>query len=119
MQPKLLDILSRMEVPIENELLARYLKGELDDAGRQQVEEKLQAGDIMEQDAWEGWQQAGAKHMLQQADEINKHLEKQLYLPKRRLRQKPITNLPLTWWMFGLVLIIILLAWVIIHYLSN
>jgi hypothetical protein len=115
MHPKLPDILANREAPIENEDLVRYLKGDLDDAARHSIEEKLTDGNQMEQDAWEGWQQSAEPgKMFDAAEEINRKLTRQLHPAPLHKRKRPITQLPVIWWVFGLILIIVLLAWVII-----
>lgn len=119
MHPKLPDILANKGVPIDNEQLAKYLKGELDEAARHEVEKILTSGDALEQEAWEGWQESANPHkIVNAAEEINKLLVRQLHPPPARKRKKPITQLPVIWWVFGLVLIIVLMAWVIISLLS-
>jgi anti-sigma factor RsiW len=115
MHPKLPDILANRDAPIDNEQLIQYLKGDLDDANRHAIEEKLTEGNQMEEDAWEGWQQSAEPvKMIQAAEEINRSLMRQLHQPAPRKRKRPITQLPVVWWVFGLILIIVLLAWVII-----
>jgi anti-sigma factor RsiW len=114
MHPKLYEILTHKEGSLDNEMLAKYLSGELDDAARNALEKQLQAGNEMEQDAWEGWQQAGSNKVLDHANEINKHLERQLNPASGRKRKRPIKDLPVLWLVFGLVIIILLVAWAII-----
>jgi hypothetical protein len=119
MHPKLLDILKNKEVPIDNEQLAQYLSGKLDDTAAHDLEKELDKGGEMEADAWEGWQQGAAHQMLQQVEEINKNLEKQLHPTPIRPRKRPIKDLPVIWWVFGLVFVLIVLAWVMIRFLGN
>jgi|688.fasta_scaffold15018_7 hypothetical protein len=115
MHPKLPDILAKHEAPLDHELLIRYLKGDLDDATRHEMEEKLANGNQMELDAMEGWQQTSAPdQMIQAAEEINRHLLRQLHPASPHKRKRPITQLPVVWWVFGLILILVILAWVII-----
>jgi len=115
MHPKLPDILANREAPIDNEQLIRYLKGDLDDTTRHEIEELLTNGNQMDQDAMEGWQQTPEpEKMVQAAEDINRHLARQLHPALPHKRKRPITQLPVVWWVFGLILIIVLLAWVII-----
>jgi hypothetical protein len=119
MRPKLFDILSNKEVPIDNEQLAKYLGGDLDDAARHEVEQALTSGNNLEQDAWEGWQQTeDKKKMLQAAEEINKRLSRQLQSPVIHKRKKPITQLSLVWWVTGFILVLVLMAWLVIFLLG-
>jgi type VI protein secretion system component VasF len=52
--------------------------------------------------------------MIQAAEEINRHLLRQLHPASPHKRKRPITQLPVVWWVFGLILILVILAWVII-----
>jgi hypothetical protein len=120
MHPNLPDILSKQEVPIDNKLLADYLSGKLNDAEQNALEKKLMEGSAMENDAMEGWQEAGPNvNMLQHAEEINRKLQKQLHPTPARKSKKIITNLPVVWWVFGLLLALIVIAWVIISIMSR
>ncbi len=119
MHPNLLDILSNQEVPIDNKLLADYLSGNLNDAERHALEKKLMEGEALEQDAMDGWQQAGPNvDMLRHAEEINRKLQKQLHPPPARKRKKIITDLPVMWLVFGLLFALVVIAWFIISRLS-
>lgn len=119
MHPKLLEILTKKEVPIDNEQLVRYLSGELDDDKRHDMEEELESGHAMEADALEGWMQAAdSRKMLRHAEEINRQLNRQLETSHGKKRKRPISEMPVTWWVFGLVFVLIIIAWVIISLLS-
>ncbi len=119
MHPKLPDILANRETPIDNEQLIRYLKGDLDDAARHDIEAKLTDGSSLEQDALEGWQHSAEPgRLVTAANDINRHLARQLHPATPRKRKRPITRFPLIWWVFGLILVVIFLAWAIISLLS-
>lgn len=118
MDPKIIEILSRQEGTIPNDQLAKYLSGKLDEDARHEVEKILEQGDNMEQDAWEGWQQAAAGKLLLHAEEVNRHIEKTLSTSQKRKRKRPLDNLPIVWVLSGFILILILIAWVIIRNLA-
>jgi anti-sigma factor RsiW len=116
MNPKIIDILSQNESTVSNDELAKYLSGKLDEKARHEVEMILEQGDEMEHDAWEGWQQAASGKVLLHAEAVNRHIEKELASPQKRIRKKPLENLPITWILFTFILIIVLIAWAIIRY---
>lgn len=119
MHPKLPEILANKGVPIDNELLASYLKGELDETASHEIEKLLSGGDVLEQEALEGWLQSeNPLEIVHAADEINKSISRQLQTHVQQKRKRPITQFPLSWWVFGLILVIICIAWVIINLLG-
>ena len=120
MHPKLLDILTQKEGAIDNDMLAKYLSGKLDEESRHEIEKQLMQGGTLEEDAWEGWHQAGnPPNLIKQAEELNKHLQQQLHPANARRKRKAIRDFPLSWWMYGLVIILVIIAWVIIKFLGN
>ncbi len=120
MHPELLDILSQKHAGVDPKTLEKYLSGHLDDETRHQVEKILQEGDSFENEAWEGWQHASTpQNLMKHADEINRHLQQQLEPANTKRKRKAIKEFPLSWWMYGLVFILIFIAWGIIHYLSS
>jgi hypothetical protein len=118
MDPKIIEILSRQEGTIPNDQLAKYLSGKMDEDARHEIEKILEQGDNMEQDAWEGWQQAAAVKILLHADEVNRHIEKTLSANPKKKRKKTIDSMPIIWILSGFILILILIAWAIIRYLA-
>ena len=120
MRPELLDILSRKQVGIDNDTLEKYLSGQLSDEARHQVEKVLQEGDELEEEAWDGWQNAAdKKELVKHAHEINLRLNQQLGATTKRKRRRPIKDLPVTWLVFGLLLVVIFIAWAIIKLMAE
>jgi anti-sigma factor RsiW len=120
MRPELLDILSRKQVGIDNETLEKYLSGQLNDEARHQVEKILQDGDTLEEEAWDGWQNASnPANLINHAEDINRRLLQQLHPANAKRKRRAIKEFPLSWWVYGLVIILALIAWGIIHFLSK
>ncbi|MES2774939.1 MAG: hypothetical protein V4722_12180 [Bacteroidota bacterium] len=87
MDNKLLNILTSKEVPIENQQIIDYLKGELDNTTQQRLEE-TELEDAMMQDAMEGLQSVQDKVRLEiMAREINHTLQKKLALQKNKHKE--------------------------------
>ncbi len=121
MDNKLLDILPHTETPIDDEMLAKYLSGVRDEEARHEVEKLLQQGGELEQEAWEGWHQTGSgPRVVEHARDLNRKLKQQLQPAGVRVRKKPIKNLPaVTWWVIGLVFLLLLVAWAIIWQMAT
>ncbi|MCU0402925.1 MAG: hypothetical protein MUE99_00115 [Chitinophagaceae bacterium] len=120
MRHKLLDILTRKEGPIDNEALAKYLSEKLDEEARHEVEKQLMEGSEFEDDAWEGWQYAGkGPNLLKHAEDINKKLQQQLHPAQSKRKRKAIKDFPLGWWVYGLIIILVIVAWALISYLMG
>lgn len=120
MRPELLDILKRKHAGIDNIMLEKYLSGQLSDDARHQFEKVLQEGGELEENAWDGWEQApNKKALLKHAQEINARLQQQLSPSQKVKRKKPIKELSITWWVFGLILVLIFIAWAIIKHLAG
>lgn len=121
MKPELLQILQNGQpLGIDEARLSAYLSNQLDEAARQEVEQQLMEAGALEQDAWEGWQEApNSEELLQQAASINAHLQQQLHPTPKRPRKKPIQHLPWIWWLIGFLLVLVLLAWFVVHQLHR
>jgi hypothetical protein len=120
MRTKLFDILTQKEGPIDNDALAKYLSGKMEEEAKHEVEKQLMHGGNMEEDAWEGWQQASNNRtLLSHADEINRRLAQQLHPANSKRKRKAIKDFPLAWWIYGLVIILAIIAWGIIYYIAK
>ncbi len=115
MKPNLLDILSHQEVPIDSKKLNEYLTGNMDPETEHALEKDLMHASELESDAWDGWQEVSKKkNILTNAEDIHKKLNQQLQPSAKRTPRKAIKDLPLNWWLIGLVLILLIAAYFII-----
>lgn len=121
MKPDLLHILQEGKpLGIDDAQLAAYLSNQLDEAARHEVEQQLLQAGALEEDAWEGWQQApNAAALLQHAADINAHLQQQLQAKPKRPRKKSIKALPWLGWLLAFLLALVLLGWWIIYLLAD
>jgi len=115
MKPNLLDILSHQEVPIDSKKLNEYLTGKMDSENEHAIEKEMMQSSELESDAWDGWQQAShKKNILRDAEDINRKLAQQLQPATKRTPRKPIREMPLNWWLLGLLLVLLVGAYFII-----
>ena len=119
MHNDLLDILSRKTMPITNEQLINYLKGDLTDEERHDIEKTILNSGI-DNEVLEGLQLVANKGKISQYQhDINKGLREKLQqkTPKRKRNKQP----QLSWlvWMTGGILALIILLWLIMHLLQN
>lgn len=87
MDNKLLNILQSKEVPIENQQIIDYLKGDLNNVSQQQLEE-LEQDDAMMQDAMEGLNSIQDMARLEMMTrEMNQSLQKKLAAQKNKHKE--------------------------------
>jgi ABC-type bacteriocin/lantibiotic exporter with double-glycine peptidase domain len=87
MDNKLLNILQSKEVPIENQQIIDYLKGDLNNVSQQQFEEQEQ-DDAMMQDAMEGLNSIQDMARLEMMTrEMNQSLQKKLVAQKNKHKE--------------------------------
>ena len=97
---------------LPEEKLMAYLQGTLPTEETHEVEQWL-AQDGPESDAIEGLQQLQAAEAQQAVNKINRHLQTQLHGSKRR--HKAITSFSWAWISVGLLLLLAVLAYIVIH----
>ncbi len=115
MKPNLLDILTHQEVPIDSKKLNDYLTGKMDSENEHAIEKEMMQSSELESDAWDGWQQAShKKNILIDVEDINKKLVHQLQPAQKRTPRKAIREMPLNWWLLGLLLALLVGAYFII-----
>jgi len=121
MNNDLLNILSNSNKDIDNQKLMDYLSGKLNDQEKHEVEIWMVDNDF-ENEALEGLQQiAGTnnKKLEGYVDQLNKELHQYITQKKDRREKRKISN---PFWVYvaiALILLIIILAYMVIHKAST
>ena len=119
MHNDLLDILSRKTMPITNEQLISYLKGDLTDEERHEIEKAILNSGV-DNEALEGLLMVANKEKISQYQhDIKKGLREKLQ--QKSPKRKKSKQLQLSWilLMTGGILAFIILLWLIMHLLQN
>jgi hypothetical protein len=119
MHPDLLDILSHKESPISNQQLIDYLTGNMNDEQSNAFEKSIVASG-MDNEALEGLQMMRSKEKITQYQlEINKSLRETLQQKKAPKKKKTVIQLPYLIILTVALLALILLLWVLFHFLQS
>lgn len=113
------DILSHLSTSIDQETLLLYLKGQLSEEKKHEVE-KLMLQDEFEGEALEGLEEISDKEQIQYMLEmLNRDLKKKTQKKKQRREKMKIKDQP---WLYISILILILLlalCYIVIHRMLN
>ncbi len=120
MKNKLLDILRNNKVPVENSDLVKYITNQLSNEEQHELEKNFpEAG--FEIDAMEGKSYMPNQQRIDQITaELNNKLLHQLNQKNlKHKHKKGLLQMPWTWITFGIIISILILAFLIINYLKH
>ncbi len=117
MSKNLKDILSRLSAEVDQEILLRYLQGQLNEEQKHEVEKKMLASDFTN-DAMEGLQEIKNKERITfMVDQLNRDLRKKLEKKKKFREKLRISQQPWVLIAILIILLFIVLSYFIIQWL--
>lgn len=109
------DILSRFSGEIDQEILIKYLQGQLTEEQKHEVEKKMLDSNFHD-DALEGLQEIRNKEKLALlVDQMNRDLKRKLEKKKFRREKFRIKDQPWIYIAIIIILLLIVLSYVVIH----
>ncbi|MFT3824285.1 MAG: hypothetical protein QM731_10205 [Chitinophagaceae bacterium] len=119
MSNDLLNILSNSNKDIDNQKLMDYLSGTLSDQDKHEVEAWMLENDFAN-DAIEGLEQVDNSRRLETlVDQLNRDLHNKLQQKNERKAKRKLKEYPWIYFAVILVLILVVLAFFVIHYLQR
>ncbi len=115
MDEKLKDILSNLSSDIDQEILLKYLQGQLSEEEKHEVEKKMLDNEF-NNDALEGLEEIKNKDKLHfLVDTLNRDLKKNLQIKKQRREKFRIKDQPWLYISILIILLLIVLSYFVIH----
>lgn len=119
MKDNLKDILSNLSKQLDQDLLLKYLSGQLSEEQKHEVERSLMANDF-DNDALEGLQQLSNKENIPFiVEQINRDMRKKLERKRRRRRKMQFRDQPYVYVAILIILILVVLSYFVIQRLAE
>ena len=115
MDEKFKDILSGFSSEIDQEILLKYLQGQLSEEQKHEVEKKMLANEF-DNDAMEGLAEIKNKEQLPfLVENLNQQLKRKLKLKKQRREKLRFKDQPWLYAAIVIILLLVVLSYFIIH----